>query len=196
MVHVDHLARPVRMSDAAKGLVWNAVWTPWGQPHSITGSGLINARFPGQWFQLEAGLHYNWHRHYDPSIGRYTQPDPLGFVDGPSGYGYAGGRPNMAVDLDGRAINIPIQLLGVYCRANPSGCAALAGTTGEVIKQIIEACMVAPGNVADTGVRQAWERDGAPKDRCKWLKENAARFRPDQVKTTQKAWGCRHSRQS
>jgi RHS repeat-associated protein len=30
--------------------------------------------------QLEAGLHYNWHRHYDPSLGRYTQPDPLGFV--------------------------------------------------------------------------------------------------------------------
>ena len=26
-------------------------------------------RFPGQWFQLETGLHYNWHRHYDPKIG-------------------------------------------------------------------------------------------------------------------------------
>jgi hypothetical protein len=24
----------------------------------------------GQWFQLESGLHYNWHRHYEPSLGR------------------------------------------------------------------------------------------------------------------------------
>ncbi len=59
-------------------------WQPFGQPHSITGTLTENRRFPGQWFQLEAGLHYNWHRHYDPTIGRYTQADPLGFVDGPS----------------------------------------------------------------------------------------------------------------
>ena len=42
----------------------------------------------GQWFQLEAGLHYDWHRSYDPTIGCYTQPDPLGFIDGASVYGY------------------------------------------------------------------------------------------------------------
>ncbi|MEQ1714943.1 MAG: RHS repeat-associated core domain-containing protein [Hyphomicrobium sp.] len=45
-----------------------------------------------------AGLHYNWHRHYDPSLGRYTQPDPLGFVDGPSVYAYAGNSPATNVD--------------------------------------------------------------------------------------------------
>jgi len=47
-------------------------------------------------------LHYNWHRHYDPSLGRYTQPDPLGFVDGPSVYGYARNSPYRYVDKDGR----------------------------------------------------------------------------------------------
>lgn len=62
----------------------------------------MDLRFPGQWFQLEAGLHYNWHRHYDPSLGRYTQPDPLGFVDGPSVFGYAGGNPANIIDPDGR----------------------------------------------------------------------------------------------
>jgi len=25
---------------------------------------------PGQWFEVEAGLHYNWHRHYDPMLDR------------------------------------------------------------------------------------------------------------------------------
>ena len=68
----------------------------------------MDLRFPGQWFQPEAGLHYNWHRHYDPSTGRYTQPDPLGFVDGPSVYGYAGGSPTEWVDPDGRFIHIII----------------------------------------------------------------------------------------
>ena len=73
-----------------------------GGVHSITGSETLNARFPGQWFQVESGLHYNWHRHYDPTIGRYTQPDPLGFVDGPSVYAYAGNAPGEAVDPDGQ----------------------------------------------------------------------------------------------
>ena len=64
----------------------------------------LNARFPGQWFQSETGLHYNWHRHYDPTLGRYTQPDPLGFVDGPSVYAYAGGSLFRWVDPDGRRL--------------------------------------------------------------------------------------------
>jgi RHS repeat-associated protein len=58
-------------------------------------------RQDGQWFQLEAGLHYNWHRHYDPSLGRYTQPDPLGFVDGPSVYAYVKSTPQNLVDPKG-----------------------------------------------------------------------------------------------
>jgi hypothetical protein len=40
----------------------------------------MDLRFPGQWFQLETGLHYNWRRHYDPKTGRYLQPGPLGFI--------------------------------------------------------------------------------------------------------------------
>ena len=103
MVHVDHLNRPIRMTDAAKATVWDAVWLPWGGSHAITGAATMNARFPGQWFQLEAGLHYNWHRHYDASIGRYTQPDPLGFVDGASVYGYVKGSPLVYVDASGLA---------------------------------------------------------------------------------------------
>ena len=92
------------MTDGSKAAVWSAVWSPWGAAQSITGSATLNARFPGQWFQVEAGLHYNWHRHYDPTLVRYTQPDPLGFVDGPSVYGYVRGGPLTYVDPDGRFI--------------------------------------------------------------------------------------------
>ncbi len=92
-VHTDHLHRPIRLSNAAKSIVWSAEYQPWGAVQSLSGALTLDLRFPGQWFQLEAGLHYNWHRHYDATLGRYTQPDPLGFVDGPSVYGYAQSAP-------------------------------------------------------------------------------------------------------
>jgi RHS repeat-associated protein len=96
-VHADHLDRPIMVTDANGASVWNAIWTPFGAPDSITGSLTYNARFPGQWFQIESGLNWNWHRHYDPSTGRYLQPDPLGLAtllsDGPSAYGYVRQSP-------------------------------------------------------------------------------------------------------
>ena len=58
-------------------------------------------RFPGQWFQTEAGLHQNWMRDYDPTLGRYIQADPLGLVDGASVYGYASQNPMRYIDPRG-----------------------------------------------------------------------------------------------
>jgi RHS repeat-associated protein len=37
----------------------------------------FNLRFPGQYFDSETGLHYNYFRDYDGSIGRYMQSDPM-----------------------------------------------------------------------------------------------------------------------
>ena len=102
MVHTDHLGRPIRMTDATKATAWAASYKPWGDVQSLSGTRALNLRFPGQYFQIETNLAYNWHRHYDTTTGRYTQPDPLGFVDGPSIYAYAGNSPFMNVDRTGR----------------------------------------------------------------------------------------------
>ncbi|WP_346361256.1 RHS repeat-associated core domain-containing protein [Bosea sp. (in: a-proteobacteria)] len=137
-VHADHLDRPIRMTDQSQTLVWDAQYRPYGEVISITGSASLDARFPGQWFQLETGLHYNWHRHYDPTTGRYLQPDPLGLVDGPSVYAYANSSPQMWSDPEGLNPAIPIV---AYCAANPLACATLGGGISAGVQQIIAFCM-------------------------------------------------------
>jgi RHS repeat-associated protein len=100
-VHTDHLNRPIMLTDSAKTNVWWARYEPFGRVHATGGTLTQNLGLPGQWFQLENGLAYNWHRHYDPTTGRYTTADPLGFVDGPSVFAYAGSAPHEAIDPSG-----------------------------------------------------------------------------------------------
>ena len=46
-------------------------------------------RYQGQWHDAETGLHYNRFRYYDPAVGRYISPDPIGLVGGLNVYQYA-----------------------------------------------------------------------------------------------------------
>jgi RHS repeat-associated protein len=87
-VHTDHLTRPYLMTAQDQSVVWQVKYSPFGAVSSIVVNLTnLDIRFPGQWFQLETGLAYNWHRHYDPTTGRYIQPDPKGLStllsDGP-----------------------------------------------------------------------------------------------------------------
>jgi RHS repeat-associated protein len=100
-VHADHLNRPARMTDSTRAVVWNAYYWPYGEVRAITGSASLNLRFPGQYFLVESGLNYSWHRHYDAATGMYMQADPLEFVDGPSVYAYSGSSPMMFIDPEG-----------------------------------------------------------------------------------------------
>jgi RHS repeat-associated protein len=53
------------------------------------GSFPFNHRFSGQYYDQESALHQNWHRDYNPQLGRYLQSDLLGLLSGYSTYGYA-----------------------------------------------------------------------------------------------------------
>ena len=52
----------------------------------------------GQYFDAETGLHYNYHRYYDPKIGRYLTPDPIGLAGGINPFVYANLNPINLID--------------------------------------------------------------------------------------------------
>ncbi|WP_375451398.1 RHS repeat domain-containing protein [uncultured Devosia sp.] len=109
----DHIGRPIILTDASKSVVADVIWSPFGGVINYSGSVDLDLRFPGQLFQGESGLHYNWFRQYDPTTARYTQPDPLGLVDGPSRYAYVGNDPLQRIDFQGRAVTINMPRPGV-----------------------------------------------------------------------------------
>lgn len=77
--HLDHLGTIQKMTDANQALVWEADYKPFCEATINSQPFYDNPlRFPGQYLDAETGLHQNWHRDYDPGIGRYLQSDPLG----------------------------------------------------------------------------------------------------------------------
>ena len=76
-LHPDHLGTPRIGTDAGRAVVWQWASDAFGTT-SPTGAVTVNLRYPGQYFDAETGLHYNWHRTYDPASGRYLESDPVG----------------------------------------------------------------------------------------------------------------------
>ncbi len=112
-IHADHLGAPQKMTDDTRTVVWDAAFTPFGEEDSIIGAETNNWRFPGQYTDDESGLSYNWHRTYDPAIGRYLQSDPIGLGDGLNTYAYVGSNPVSFVDPTGKAFDTFLDFLFV-----------------------------------------------------------------------------------
>ncbi|CAN7159770.1 DUF6531 domain-containing protein [Acidovorax sp. LjRoot74] len=116
-VHSDHLNTPRKLTQANGQAVWQWAYSAFGdeQPTTAakrftsemtvptTGATSIpevtfNLRYPGQYFDKETGLHYNYFRTYAPGTGRYTQGDPIGLNGGWNRFGYVGGNPLSFMD--------------------------------------------------------------------------------------------------
>jgi RHS repeat-associated protein len=106
-VHSDQLNTPRKVSRPSDNqLRWRWDPTPFGEgapdqdPASL-GAFVYNLRFPGQQFDVESNLSYNYFRDYDPAKGGYVQSDPIGLRGGASTYAYVGGNPVSLADPRG-----------------------------------------------------------------------------------------------
>ncbi|WP_281388165.1 RHS repeat-associated core domain-containing protein [Teredinibacter haidensis] len=108
-IHADHLNTPRLATSQSQTKVWEWNSDVFGvglaneDPDNDTNLTKINLRFPGQYFDGESGLHYNYFRDYDPSLGRYIQSDPTGLNDGPNTYAYVHGNPINYYDPNGES---------------------------------------------------------------------------------------------
>ncbi len=97
-LETDHLNTPRQVIDPArKGTIWkwpltNSAFGADAPETDPDGDGVeftFNLRFPGQYFDVETGLHYNYFRDYEPQTGRYIESDPIGLAGGFNTYTYA-----------------------------------------------------------------------------------------------------------
>ncbi|MBC9249131.1 hypothetical protein A9179_02455 [Pseudomonas alcaligenes] len=117
-LHSDHLNTPRLATNQAGQEVWR--WKSdafgYGVATNAVGSGLnsINLRFPGQYYDSESGLHYNYFRDYDPQTGRYVESDPIGLNGGLNTYAYVMGNPLGYSDRSGLAGETALAAWGTW----------------------------------------------------------------------------------
>ncbi|MBD9456397.1 RHS domain-containing protein [Pseudomonas sp. PDM05] len=91
--HNDLNGLPEQLTETDGHNVWSATYRVWGstleevrEPDYIEEQ---NLRFQGQYLDRETGLHFNTFRFYDPEVGRFTTPDPVGLAGGLNLYQYS-----------------------------------------------------------------------------------------------------------
>ena len=110
----DHLGTPVKVIDENGEVVWSADYKPFGGVDITADEVENNFRFPGQYYEEETGLHYNYHRYYDPKIGRYLRADPINSYDNLILYNKTGAlHDHMSVHPFAYSLNNPIRFTDV-----------------------------------------------------------------------------------
>ena len=125
----DHLGTPRLARNDAGVIQWRwdsdgyGTTTPTHDPDGDGKATVINLRFPGQYYDQESGLYYNWNRYYSPRLGRYLSADPIGIEGGINTYAYVGGNPLKYTDPLGLRAGCPTGMKpgeGGVCVSDPS----------------------------------------------------------------------------
>ena len=99
--HNDHLGTPQKITAVNGTIVWDAKYSSFGEATIEVATVENNLRFPGQYYDSESGLHYNYYRFYEPKLGRYLRTDPIGVAAGCNLFLYTWNNPANLVDSFG-----------------------------------------------------------------------------------------------
>jgi RHS repeat-associated protein len=102
--HNDHLGTPQVLTDNIGTIAWKAVYTAFGEAVASIETIENPFRFPGQYYDQETGLHYNYFRYYNPQTGRYITPDPIGLEGGINLFAYVANNPVNMIDPAGERV--------------------------------------------------------------------------------------------
>jgi RHS repeat-associated protein len=179
---IDTVRAIARASDNKLVWRWDAA-DPFGNAAANNNPAALGAftyhpRFPGQVYDQETNLHYNWHRDYDPQVGRYVQSDPIGLAGGVNTFGYVGGNPNSFVDPSGLIKHVTGQTISCS-----KGCSiridyVLDEKTGKIVRHLHWECKKTNGVGGEFG---GTSHGGTLEDAPANVKECArnAGFEPD-----------------
>jgi RHS repeat-associated protein len=129
----DQLGAPHEITNASGAVVWRWDHDPFGNG-APSGPLPYPLRFPGQYDDQLARLHYNLFRDYDPNTGRYIESDPIGLRGGLNTYSYVDGRPINHFDRGGlQSVTVNVgeqpQTIAGYTTWPPSGPNGVATVT-------------------------------------------------------------------
>jgi RHS repeat-associated protein len=105
-LETDHLGTPRLAVDSvthAEQWSWDFFADAFGANDAIVNDGKVDLplRYPGQQYDSESGLHYNYFRDYEPGTGRYVESDPIGLLGGAATFVYATSNPLRNIDMLG-----------------------------------------------------------------------------------------------
>jgi RHS repeat-associated protein len=197
-IHTDHLNTPIYITQNDQTVIWKWVSDAFGQGSQITdpdGNGkrfYFRLRFPGQFYDWETGLNYNYFRDYAPAYGRYVQSDPIGLNAGLNTFGYVGGNPVNYVDPKG-LICVPCAVIGIGIGAllnpmpanAPGECDVVEGYSG-VDAAFDIASFIPPARAAKGPVKELLEEavsKGTDKLNPKLIQEDPRNLIPTQTKS-------------
>jgi RHS repeat-associated protein len=106
--HLDPAGTPLMATNEAGAVVWKETYLPYGEKHQPSIAGGSNTiGYAGKPYDNATGLSYMGARYYNPTLGRFTGIDPVGFnpdnLHSHNRYAYANNNPYKYVDPDGRS---------------------------------------------------------------------------------------------
>ena len=99
----DHLGMPKELVDQEGRVAWAAMHSAWGREIETSRDPRAKRaistpfRLLGQYIDEETGLCYTRFRYFDPEVGRWVSPDPLGVLGGRNLFAFDG---SPAADVD------------------------------------------------------------------------------------------------